>query len=95
VILLGHRTYLEAKAKGESSMFGKAGHDESRESCVGRGSDGMVKAKLLEPQCPICNLSTRACEMTPWVPGQPNHSSSAERVKGVHPGHAPKEQGRL
>ena len=30
VILLGHRPYLAAKAKGENSMVGKAGHDESR-----------------------------------------------------------------
>ena len=58
-------------------MVGKAGYDESRESCAGRGPDGMVKPRLVEPQCPICNRSTRACEMTPWVPRQPNHSASA------------------
>jgi hypothetical protein len=29
VILLGHRTYLKAKAGGENSMFGKAGNTET------------------------------------------------------------------
>ena len=85
-MLLGRRPYLKAKAGGESSMVGKAGHDESREACAGRGPDGTVKATLLEPQCPICNRSTRACGMTPWVPGKPNHSASVEtRSEGTRP----------
>src|SRR3954462_10906942 len=67
-------------------MVGKAGHDESRESCAGRGPDGTVKATLLEPQRPICNRSTRACEMTPWAPRQPNHSASANGVEPTPPG---------
>jgi hypothetical protein len=29
MIPLGHRTYLEAKAKGENSMFGKAKYSET------------------------------------------------------------------
>lgn len=40
---LGHRTYLEAKAEGESSMFGKAGCGRIIEPQVGQGPDGMVK----------------------------------------------------
>jgi hypothetical protein len=56
VIPLGYRTYLKAKAGGESSMFGKAECDETVKAYVRRGPDGMVKAKLLEPQCPLCNL---------------------------------------
>jgi hypothetical protein len=28
---LGHPTHLEAKAKGESSLSGKAGHDETHQ----------------------------------------------------------------
>ena len=51
---LGHRTYLEAKAEGESSMSGKAGCAETIEAYAGRGPDGMVKPKLVEPQCPSC-----------------------------------------
>ena len=50
---LGCRTYLEAKAKGESSMSEKAGRGEAVEPHARRGPDGMVKAALLEPQCPI------------------------------------------
>lgn len=51
---LGHRTYLAAKAKGDNSMFGKAGSDETTKSLAGRDPDGMVKARLLEPKCPLC-----------------------------------------
>jgi hypothetical protein len=50
---LGCRTYLEAKANGESSMSEKAGRGEAVEPPARRGPDGMVKAGLLEPQCPI------------------------------------------
>ena len=52
--LLGHRTHLKAKAGGESSMFGKAGCSETAWLHAGRGPDGMVKAELPEPQCPLC-----------------------------------------
>jgi len=51
---LGHRTHLEAKAEGESSMSGKAGCAETIEVHAGRGPDGMVKPKLVESQCPSC-----------------------------------------
>jgi hypothetical protein len=44
VIPLGHRTYLKAKARGENSMFGKAGSCETTKQLAGRGPDGMVKA---------------------------------------------------
>ena len=84
-MLLGRRPYLKAKAGGESSMVGKAGYDESRESWVCRGPDGMVKPGLVEPQCPICNRTTRACEMTPWAPRQPNQSASASKWRPLHP----------
>ena len=51
---LGHRTHLDTKVKGESSMSGKAGCAETIEAHAGRGPDGMVKPKLVEPQCPPC-----------------------------------------
>ena len=54
VIPLGHRTHLATKVKGETSMFGKAGSRETTKLLAGRGPDGTVKARLLEPQCPIC-----------------------------------------
>ena len=54
VIPLGHRTHLATKVQGEISMFGKAGNSEATKRLAGRGPDGMVKARLLESQCPIC-----------------------------------------
>ena len=51
---LGHRTYLAAKAKGESSMSGKARRSETTKRPARRDPDGMVKAVLLEPKCPYC-----------------------------------------
>jgi hypothetical protein len=53
-MLLDHRTYLEAKAEGEISMFGKAKTSETAKRVVRRGPVGMVKAELPEPQCPFC-----------------------------------------
>jgi hypothetical protein len=53
VIPLGHRTYLKAKARGESSMFGKAGCSETAKLYAGRDPDGMVKPGLVEPKCPL------------------------------------------
>src|SRR5262249_20517301 len=53
----GRRTYLEAKAKGESSMFGKPGCRETTKRYAWRDPDGMVKAALPEPQCPFCKLN--------------------------------------
>jgi hypothetical protein len=58
VIPLGRRTYPDAKAKGESSMFEKAGRPKTIKGHARRGPDGMVKAKLPEPQWPFCK-STR------------------------------------
>jgi hypothetical protein len=43
---LGHRTYLDAKAKGENSLFGKAGCREATKRSARRDPDGMVKAGL-------------------------------------------------
>ena len=54
MIPLGHRTYLKAKARGESSMFERQDAAETVKLHAGRDPDGMVKAELLEPQCPIC-----------------------------------------
>jgi hypothetical protein len=54
VIPLGHRTYLEAKAEGENSMFGTTGCSETAKLHAGLGPDGMVKARLLEPKRPFC-----------------------------------------
>jgi hypothetical protein len=51
-MLLGHPTYLKAKAGGESSMSEKAGCSEVAKLHARRGPDGTVKAGLLEPQCP-------------------------------------------
>jgi hypothetical protein len=51
-MLLGHPTYLKAKAGGENSMSGKAGCNESAKLHAGRDPHGMVKAELPEPQCP-------------------------------------------
>jgi hypothetical protein len=52
-MLLDHRTHLEAKAKGENSMFGKAKTNETAKKVVRRGPVGMAKAVLPEPQCPL------------------------------------------
>jgi DNA-binding XRE family transcriptional regulator len=51
---MGHRTYLKAKARGDNSMFGKAGRTETVEVRAGRSPDGMVKPTPVEPQCPNC-----------------------------------------
>jgi hypothetical protein len=51
-MVLGHQTYLKAKAVGESSMSGKPGCSETVKRQARRGPDGKVKAGLLEPQCP-------------------------------------------
>jgi hypothetical protein len=49
---LGHRAHLTAKAEGENSMLGKAGHGETAKACACRGPDGMVKPRLVEPKSP-------------------------------------------
>jgi hypothetical protein len=53
-MLLGHPTHLKAKARGENSMSEKARCSKAAKLHAGRDPDGMVKAKLLEPQCPSC-----------------------------------------
>ena len=47
---LGRRTNLDAKTKGEKSMSEKAGCIETIEMQARRDPDGMVKARLPEPQ---------------------------------------------
>jgi hypothetical protein len=64
---LGHRPYLDygnrpitvkyrAKAEGESSMVEKPGCSETVKRYARQDPDGKVKAGLLEPKCPICNI---------------------------------------
>lgn len=50
--LLGHQTYLKAKAVGENSMSEKAGFGKVIKPSVRRGPDCMVKPTLVEPECP-------------------------------------------
>ena len=51
MIPLGCRTYLDAKAEGDTSMFEKAGTRETiKRRQARRDPDGMVKAGLPEPQ---------------------------------------------
>ena len=53
-MVLGHQTNLSGKPQGESSMSGKPGCCEAAKRYARQGPDGMVKAGLLEPQCPNC-----------------------------------------
>jgi len=53
---LDHQTYLKTKVVGDHSMSGKAGCSETAKLHAGRGPNGTVKAKLLEPQCPYSNV---------------------------------------
>ena len=80
---LGHRTYLDAKPEGESSMSEKARGDESVESFARRGPDGMVKPGLVESECPICKWPGQDGRTTPdaaWnalsPPGNASKTSS-------------------
>jgi hypothetical protein len=56
MILLGHRTHLEAKAKGENRLSGQAGPHETVTLCVCQDPDGMVNAPLPERPCPFGNV---------------------------------------
>jgi hypothetical protein len=56
VIPLGQRTYLNAKVRGDNSMSEKPRYIETIKMYARQDPDGMVKAKLLEPQWPICKL---------------------------------------
>ena len=51
--LLGHQTYLKAKAGGDNSMSEKAEGGEAIKLPVRRAPDDKVKAELLEPKYPI------------------------------------------
>ena len=59
-------------------MVGKAGHDESRESWVCRGPDGMVKAELLQSKYPNCKASgwTRRSCLHPRQATRQEHENS-------------------
>jgi len=54
VIPLGRLTYLKGKPGGDNSMSGKPRYPEIAEGHAWRDPDDMVKADLLEPQCPLC-----------------------------------------
>src|SRR5262249_24973636 len=54
VIPLGRLTYLKGKPGGDNSMSGKPRCSKTAEEHAWRDPDGMVKAALLEPQCPLC-----------------------------------------
>src|SRR5271163_1671418 len=56
VIPLGCRTYLNAKADRDGSMFEKAGCSETIRGHARRDPDGMVKVGLPEPQWPNCKF---------------------------------------
>jgi hypothetical protein len=97
-IPLGHRTYLAAKAKGESSMFEKAGHRETVYRCAGRDPDGMVKVALLEPQFPKRKLSSWIQRETSTVPGKPQsyyHCGQKRRGLDTRLLRTPRGQDRL
>ena len=69
---LDHRTYLAAgclvaKADWDRSMFGKARCNEAAKLHAPQGPDGMVRAKLLEPECPN---------------GKAHGSDTAEEIRG-------------
>ena len=82
VIPLDHRTYLATKVKGEISMFGKAGGRETTKRLAGRGSDGMVKARPLEPQCPIWKNADRRRWFTSGASQMPGDASHRETGTG-------------
>lgn len=52
-MLIGHQVYLNAKARGENSMPEKVECLETVKGHVGQDLNGMVKPKLVEPQCPL------------------------------------------
>jgi hypothetical protein len=97
VIPLGHRTYLAAKAKGDNSMFGKAGADETTKASACRDPDGMVNAILHEPKYP-CSNSIR--DWTRWFTSrcfldthQMSLGADAGWIGSLHPEHAPRKPG--
>ena len=55
-MLLGHRSYPNAKAHGDQSMIEKQETGELARPVVSQGSRGRVKAALLEPQPPGMEL---------------------------------------
>jgi len=99
VIPLGHRTYLEPKGEGESSMFGKAGRGETVKPHACRGPDGMVKARLPEPQCPLCKTAQIGNDgRYPRLPkkhGSGSLPGEDEPMAFWSVRHAPGEQGRI
>ena len=82
VIPLDHRTHLATKVKGDTSMFGKAGSREATKLLAGRGPDGMVKARLLEPQCPIWKNADRKRWLTAGASKMPGDASHRETRTG-------------
>jgi hypothetical protein len=82
VILLGYPTHLKAKAGGENSMWGKVGCSEAAKRHAGRGPDGMVKAELLEPQCPFCKpFRSDTADEIRCFPELPGRFSLGQKVR--------------
>src|SRR5262249_33714112 len=81
VIPSGHRTYLEAKAKGENSMFGeKAEHGETVKPWARQARSAGVKAKLPEPQCPFCRMLQLGNDG--WTNGNEGRNPSLPQITG-------------
>jgi hypothetical protein len=85
----GHQTNPKPKGVGEKSMSGKAGCNETAKLHAGRGPDGMVKAGLLEPQCPICK--GLGLDTAIDIQGFPRKT----RIAWLRGEHAPRKQTRL
>ena len=67
-MVLGHRTYLKAKAVGESSMSGKSRCSESVKRYARQDPGGMVKAGLPEPKSPGVPYHTHRSERLMTMP---------------------------
>jgi len=65
VMLLVHLTDLNGKPRGDNSMSETAGSRETAYLYACLGPIGMVKARLLEPQCPSSKL---VCPDTAEIP---------------------------
>ena len=80
---IGHQAYLNAKALGNNSMPEKVECLGIVEGHVGQDLSGMVKPKLVEPQCPFCNACRAGYDgcipgvsqkVTLIDPGSPSHA---------------------
>ena len=86
VIPLGCRTYLDAKAEGESSMFEKAGCVEAIKTHARRNPDGMVKADC------CLNPSVQPVKCTNWKGWLTSRVPQMRRVNRIRLQHAPRDR---